>query len=324
VTDAPEQPAPTARRGLLARHPLTAFFVLAYLLTWIVWAPWVLGRDGAGWWPTHIDPAYLGYYTAVAILAGPTLAALLVTAACDGGPGVRRLLGRIVRWRVGVVWYVVALVAVPLLAVAGAIVYGRTLPALGALGGPSFLLAYAGQFVLIAVLGGPLFEEIGWRGFALPRLQRRSGPARAALVLGVLWAFWHLPEFLVPSWAASSGGGGPVGIVLFALTAVSFSFVTSWVFNNTRASVLLAILVHTSIDAVSLVLPAIFPPAVATSVFPLIIAYGGASVVLLVATRGRLGVQRLRDEDLAPPTRPAPSAAAHRDVDVRGPGRPEQ
>ena len=67
-------------------------------------------------------------------------------------------------------------------------------------------------------------------------------------MLGVLWALWHLPQFLVPTWAASSGGGGVSGIALFVLVAVAFSVVLSWVFNNTRASLLIAVLVHTSID----------------------------------------------------------------------------
>jgi membrane protease YdiL (CAAX protease family) len=85
------------------------------------------------------------------------------------------------------------------------------------------------------------------------------GPLVASLILGVLWALWHLPEFLVPSWAASSGGGGISGIILFTLTALTFTFVITWVFNNTRASILIAILVHASIDTFSETLGAIFP-----------------------------------------------------------------
>ena len=116
-------------------------------------------------------------------------------------------------------------------------------------------------FVLTMVLGGPLLEEIGWRGFALPRLQRRHGPLVAALVLGVLWALWHLPQFLVPTWAASSGGGGVSGIALFVLVAVAFSVVLSWVFNNTRGGLLIVVLVHTSIDAFSTTMGTVFPAA---------------------------------------------------------------
>jgi uncharacterized protein len=116
----------------------------------------------------------------------------------------------------------------------------------------------------------------------------------------VLWALWHLPEFLVPSWAASSGGGGLSGIVLFTLTAVTFTVVISWVFNNTRASVLLAVLVHSSIDTFSGTLGALFPPAAVAVAFPFMIGFGVVALVLVVVTRGRLSWDRLRDAPPAP------------------------
>ncbi len=287
------------RTGVLARHPLVGFFVLAYLLSWLVWSPWVLGEDGAGWLPTRVAPGAIGYLNAAAILLGPALAGIVMTAVTEGGAGVRALLGRVVRGRVHVGWWVVALVGVPLTAVLGATIYSGRLPDVAPLGGPSFLLSYVPSFLLIAVLGGPLFEEIGWRGFALPRMQQLMHPSVAAVVLGLLWCFWHTPQFLSPSWAASSGGGGPVGLLLYALTVVSFSVVISWIFNHTRASVLIAVLVHTSIDAVSTVLPVMYPPEVAQSAVPLLIAYGTAAVVLLAATRGRLGIRSLHRDDVA-------------------------
>lgn len=208
------------RPNMLARHPLLWFFVLAYAFTWLVWTPWVLGTAGAGLLPVTVSPTATGYLNAVAILAGPTLAAFVVTAATDGRAGVRRLLARLVLWRVGIRWYVVALVAIPLVMVLGAMAYARVLPDLAPLGGTPYVASYLLTFVLVTLLGGPLFEEVGWRGFALPRLQQAYGPLVASVVLGVLWALWHLPEFLVPSWAASSGSG-IAGIAMFTLTAVT-------------------------------------------------------------------------------------------------------
>jgi uncharacterized protein len=288
------------RPGVLARHPLPAFFVMAYAFSWIVWSPWVLGQDGAGVLPIRIDPGLVGYLNAAAILAGPALAGFVMAGVTDGRAGVRRLLARLVLWRVGVRWYVVALIGVPLIMLLGTTVYAMALPAWGGLGGPGYLVSYLVSFVLVTVLGGPLFEEIGWRGFALPRMQRSLGPLVASLVLGVLWALWHLPEFLVPSWAASSGGGGLSGIVLFTLTAVTFTVVISWVFNNTRASVLLAVLVHSSIDTFSGTLGALFPPAAVAVAFPFMIGFGVVALVLVVVTRGRLSWDRLRDAPPAP------------------------
>lgn len=294
MTVSPERQR-SQRPGLLARHPLVSFFVMAYAFTWIVWTPWVLGADGAGLLSIRIDPGAVGYLNAAAILAGPTVAGLIMTGVCEGRAGIRRLLARLVLWRVGVRWYVVALVGVPLIMLLGTMVYAGTLPALGALGGPSYLLSYVVSFVLVTILGGPLFEEIGWRGFALARMQRSLGPLGASLVLGVLWALWHLPEFLVPSWAASSGGGGLSGIVLFTLTAITFTVVITWVFNNTRASILLAVLVHSSIDTFTGTLAAIFPPEAVASAFPYMIGFGAVALVLVAVTRGRLSHRRLEE-----------------------------
>jgi uncharacterized protein len=129
------------------------------------------------------------------------------------------------------------------------------------------------------------------------------GPLLASLILGVLWALWHLPEFLVPSWAASSGGGGILGITLFTITAITFTIVITWVFNNTRVSVLLAILVHGSIDAFTIPLGEIFPARAVSSALPLILGFGVVAVVLIVVTRGRLSYGRLVGARSAPRVR---------------------
>ena len=216
---------------------------------------------------------------------------------------MRRLLGRLVLWRVGFRWYLFALIGVPLIMLLGTMVYSMSLPNLGALGGPSYLLSYLASFAFVTVLGGPLLEEIGWRGFALPRMERLQGPLLASVILGVMWALWHLPEFLVPTWAASSGGGGIVGIAMFTLTAITFTIVISWVFNNTRASVLLAILVHSSIDTFTIPLAAIFPAWAIASALPLMIGFGVVAVALMVLTRGRLDYQRLAEAQPPPRVR---------------------
>jgi uncharacterized protein len=298
MSEHPARPEST-RHSVLARYPLVCFFVMAYAFTWIVISPWTLGATGAGLLPVDLPGPAVGLLLAAGILAGPTVAAITVTAATEGRTGVYSLLGRLVLWRVGLRWYLFALLGVPLIMLLGFGIYAMGPPDLGALGGPGYVLTYLLGFALTMVLGGPLLEEIGWRGFALPHLQRRHGPLAASLILGVLWALWHLPQFLVPAWAASSGGGGVSGIVLFVLVAMAFSVVLSWVFNNTRASLLLAVLVHTSIDAFSATMGTVYPAA-AASAWPMIIGFGVAAVVLIAATRGRLSYDQLHD---APPTR---------------------
>jgi uncharacterized protein len=209
----------------------------------------------------------------------------------------------LVLWRVGIRWYLFALIGVPLIMLLGTMIYSGDLPDLGALGGPSYLLSYLATYVFVVVLGGPLFEEIGWRGFALARMEALHRPLLASVILGVLWAMWHLPEFLVPSWAASSGGGGILGITLCIVTDITFTIVITWVFNNTRASVLLAILVHTSIDAFTVPLGEIFPARAVSSALPFIIGFGAVGVVLIVVTRGRLDYERLAEAQSSPRVR---------------------
>jgi uncharacterized protein len=101
-TAAPLQPAAPQRglKALLARYPLISFFVMAYAFSWIVWAPWVLGEDGANVLPPALSVPTSRLLLTGGILAGPTLSAFIMTATTEGREGVRRLLGRVVLWRV--------------------------------------------------------------------------------------------------------------------------------------------------------------------------------------------------------------------------------
>jgi uncharacterized protein len=161
-----------------------------------------------GWWgllPTKQSAATTGLLNAAAILAGPTLAAFIMTATTEGREGVRDLLRRYVLWRVGIRWYLFALLGVPIIMLLGTMIYSMDLPKLGALGGPFYLLSYVATFALVLGRGGPLLEEGGWRGFALPRMERLHGPILASLILGVLWPCGTCPS----SW--SRPGPRPLG-----------------------------------------------------------------------------------------------------------------
>ena len=283
-----------SHQGVLARYPLVCFFVMAYVFSWIVWSPWVLGEDGPRcsrrdssdvggevvtrrWHPCRTKPLCV-HYDGQDRREGGRAPSATPSWCCDGWAscGTCSLLS-----------------GCPLIMLLGPMIYSGDLPNLGALGGPSYLLSHLATYIFVLVLGGPLFEEIGWRGFALARMEALHGPLLASVILGVLWALWHLPEFLVPSWAASSGGGGILGITLFSVTAITFTIVITWVFNNTRASVLLAILLHTSIDAFTVPLARSFPLAQYRAPFPLHHGFGAVGVVLMVVTRGRLDYGRL-------------------------------
>ncbi len=157
----------------------------------------------------------------------------------------------------------------------------------------SLLVSYPFVFVAVAFGGGPLGEEIGWRGFALPRLQLRYGALLATLLLGVLWACWHLPEFLTPS----QGGGPGVGLAafyqqfpIFLLMVIALSIIFTWVFNNTLGSLFLVILLHTSFDTFGSTVQPLFSASIVTSTnLPFLIGMGLLAVPILALTRGRLG-----------------------------------
>ena len=288
------QPAPvSALRGLLIRHPLVSFFALAYALTWLAWSPWYLSEDGVGLLPYDAE-GISDYLNTVALILGPTLSAFIMTGATEGREGLRRLLRRIVLWRVGVGWYLFVLVGIPAIIVLSTIVLPGALASFQASAVPSTLFLYvvAGPVFLFA--GGPFFEEIGWRGFALPRLQRLHGPLVGSIVLGALWGLWHLPLFLIPSW--DTPHGSLLDIALFVTWAVSTTIVITWIFNNTKGSVLLAILAHGSINSAAVAVYALFPaPAVTGGITNVVIGFGVAALLIVILTRGHLGYRR---EDL--------------------------
>ena len=180
------------------------------------------------WWPVPFG-AFLPL--------GPLLAALIVTAVIDGRPGLRALGRRMLRWRVGWRWYAVAL-AVPLATVIAAItlnvVLGAPATALHGLD-PWYILVLAFAVRLINPLDGPVGEELGWRGFALVRLQADRSPLRASLILGLLVAGWHVPLVFLP-------GEHLAPVLLLATVAVTFVY--AWIFNHTGDSAFMTLVSH--------------------------------------------------------------------------------
>ena len=294
--DAQATPPPASGRGgLLARHPLTSFFVLAYALSWLGWSPWYLSQAGVGLLPYDGDSISL-YVNIAALVLGPTLSAFIMTAATEGREGVRRLLGRIVLWRVGFRWYLFVLLGTPAIVVLSTLAMPGALASFQAEAVPRVLFLYvlAGFFFLFA--GGPFFEEIGWRGFALPRLQRLYGPLVGSLVLGVLWGLWHLPLFLIPSW--DTPHGSVLDVALFVVLALALTVVLTWVFNNTKGSVLLAILAHGSLNISAVAMYDLFPaPSVTEGITNVVVGFGVTAVVLVVLTRGGLGYRHYRQKE---------------------------
>ena len=289
------------RGGLLARHPLVFYFLIAFVFSWLMFLPPVLTYYGV----LNVAPSVFGVL-GIAGLLGPSLSGFIMTAATEGGAGIRRLLRRIVLWRVGLVWYLFALIGLPLVMVlATIIVRPGALESFQTLA-PLSVLPYLSAFVFMVLVGGPLFEEPGWSGFAQPRLQRLHSPLIGGFILGSLWALWHLPGFLIPSQDLTDipPRGSVLDFVVFAIALIALRLIMQWVFNNTKGSVLIAILVHASWNTFySAALIQLFPaPSVLGSYLNLTIAAGAVAVVLIALTRGRLGYRNYRQKDPDPAT----------------------
>jgi membrane protease YdiL (CAAX protease family) len=264
-------------------HPVASFFVLAYVFSWIGWLPLVLGAQGV------IQPLSF-----VAGGFGPALAGAVVT--WLDGESVRAWARQIVCWRVAPRWYLAAF-GLPLVVIGLASV---VMWILGADIQPSHLSGRLslvfGSYIIIALVGGGN-EEPGWRGFALPRLQEQYTPVAATLVLGVVWAFWHLPQLFVDPNAVYSFAWlveQTPGMVLRILNIVGFAFLLTWIYNGTE-SVLLAVLLHAAINtANSTLVPVPMEAITGESFMTVLIAVDAGvwivAILLIVFTHGQLGL----------------------------------
>jgi membrane protease YdiL (CAAX protease family) len=226
------EPPRTGRiRALVQRYPTTTFFLVAFLITWVVWVPNVLG-------PNSFAGTLAPFWT-----YGPATAAVVVAAVAGS---LRELGGRLVRWRVGWRWYALVLLGPAAFYAVVAVLHAG----FGWSGEPAqtdalrvSLASLVPLFLMFTVTDG-LGEEPGWRGFALPRLLARTSRLNASLLIGVLWAAWHLPLF----WTVGRPlYGQSFLIMLVELPAMSVLY--TWVFQHTAGSALLAILFHASWSA---------------------------------------------------------------------------
>jgi membrane protease YdiL (CAAX protease family) len=285
--------------ALVRRRPLAAFFVLAYLGSWALWSPWWLSRSGVGVLPFELPFVAVAGVNQLGLFAGPFASALLVTRVVEGRGGASRLLRRLAQWRAHPFWHVLALVLIPAAAGLGYLwLPGATVTLDG--GVIAGLGVLTGTY-LTYLLGGPLQEEVGWRGFALPRLQARLSPVAAALALGVVHCLWHAPLFLTAEW--DTARGGPSQFLAYLLLVVSLSIVLSWLSNGSRGSVLLAILGHNGVNWALFAAGALAGRAVDDN-WPAALGLAALAIITIAVTRGRLGCRATRADGGEPSPRP--------------------
>jgi CAAX protease family protein len=242
---------------MIKKYALVFFFSLAYLFTWSNWLPQALTSRGI------ISVEVPGFLTILSGF-GPALAAIIVATLVSGKLGLRDLFGRLLRWRVGIQWYLIALLMpafVALLAIAFNNWTGGAAPNFSAavypFGSPEtpFLQKLIVMFLIFTLGFDGLGEEIGWRGYALPKLLEGRSALFSSLVLGALWAVWHFPFALTKGTFLSE-----VPLYWFFINLLALSVIYTWIFNNTNQSLLLALLFHAAGNTTSNLLP-ILPPA---------------------------------------------------------------
>lgn len=279
-----QQPSVVA---FLKRHPVLTFYTLTFAISWGS----LLLVVGPGAF-VGIEPMPQSLFLLIAVLvplAGPYLPGILLTGLVYGRAGLRDLRARLLRWRVGVRWYAVALLTAPLLTAATLLALSLISPAYlpAIVTSPNKVGLLVAGIALGLVVG--FCEEIGWTGFATPELRKRHGILATGLIMGVLWGAWHFPLF-----AASAASSGAVPRALY-VAVLLFSFLPPyrvlmvWVYDRT-GSVLVAALMHAPLSANALILTPLALSGVRLVASDLLVAAALWVVVaaIVVANGGRL------------------------------------
>lgn len=228
---------------LLKRHSLVIGIILMFLLTW----PIDLANSG-------IVPIQFPFIVYLFLGWGFIFASVIMTGLTLGKDGVVALLKRYVQWRVGWQWYLAAFLLAPSLIVLAVYINAAlvgvppdfsTVMAHKIFGGAAYLPLFILPFFLVDLISNG--EEIGWRGYVLPRLQAKYSALTSTLILGVIWGFWHLPKYL-SHWNA-------VSFAWFMVHAMAYAVILTWLYNNTKGSLLLVAISHASSNTAGLFMP---------------------------------------------------------------------
>jgi len=275
-------------RTWLRSHPVLAYYALVFAISW---GGILLAVGPGGLVDSTANPEQLTQFIYFAALAGPSVAGVLMTGLIHGRAGLRDLLARVLRWRVGLGWWLVALLTAPILM--AAIIFSLSLTS------PAFLPAIVTTddrmgLVISGILLGltvSFFEEIGWTGFVTPELRKRHGIVPTGLLMGAVWGAWHYPLFS----GSASGTIAPalyIAVLLFTFL-IPFRILMVWLYDRTR-SVLVVMFTHAPLAAGQLIL---LPSALSNEgavIFDLVFAaalWGLVAAVYLAGRRAKRGAR---------------------------------
>jgi membrane protease YdiL (CAAX protease family) len=254
---------------IIRRFPISSFVLLTFALSWSLWLLMFLSQKDILPFSFPVNP--FGSL-------GPAISALIITSAIGGKEKLRDLLKSLISWRFSVWMYAFALLGIGGLYFLAAVLHGIIVSS-----HPVFVKMEAGISlfffaVYILILGGPLGEEIGWRGYLQPHLQEKFTPFTTSLIIGAIWSLWHLPLFWLEG-AAQKGGEIPE----FVINVFSMAFLFTWLYNQTRGSLFFAIIFHTSINFFSaIVMPALLPISASDKLYGLLFNFSLLSTAVVL------------------------------------------
>ena len=279
----------TTSKAFIESHPVLTYFVVTFVISWGGFVL-VVGPGGFPGAPEQFET--LLPFVAWAMLAGPSIAGILLTGLVSGKAGLRELLSRLLRWRVGARWYALALLPAPILAAATLFIFS--------ISSTIFTADDKAAVLLSGIVAGisTVLEEVGWTGFAVPRLRLRYSALTTGLIVGVLWGAWH---FLQGLWISGTFSGAlPLAIFLPLNSFCSIAQLTAyrillvWIYDRT-GSLLVTTLMHASLSASTVIIfrPEATGVSFLTYCWVLTAALWLVVAVVAAANRGQLSQQPL-------------------------------
>ena len=217
------------------KHALPAYFLIAFSFTWAF--HFSINLFGYSFSMDLSNPAMALYLIG---LMGPLVAGVTVSALCGGRTAVRTLLGRGIKWRFPLRWYLIAILAIPAINLMNVAAFYESAP-------PDFGWLVVVPVLIFGQIWVVIAEEFGWRGFALPRLQGHFGSLGATLILGPIWALWHLPMFFTQG-SPQHSDNVPLSFAMYALIITFISIIFTMIYNRSNGSVLACMLLHASLN----------------------------------------------------------------------------
>ena len=269
-------------KRIVKSHPVAAFIAVTFLFSWTLWLLMILSNKNL--LPFKFPTSFWGSF-------GPAVGSLVIISIVYGKEGLKKIFLSLIKIKSGLLNYFFAIfLIVGIYAFTIFIIYllEPVTKATGVLPGAWDLIQY---FFIILIVGGPLGEEIGWRGFLQVELHKRFSPLTTSALIGIIWFTWHVPLFWLEG-AAQEGGS----LIRFFVSVLSMSFLFTWLFSRTGGSLFFAILFHTSINYTSaLIIPFLFPASGESTTFNGIFVFVLALTAIIFSTSS--GINSLFKKD---------------------------